>query len=367
MHTSGLVQVDHHQFVLGEPETETLDPASHGTLIEVGDGFVAFYSGIAYGPVRVQVELLDHAPTDRADDGWEVIEETTVTAAKPMVVSALDGTVSATIDPVPPGTYHVRAHARGRDRHYGLDVDQPHEDYLIRLWPTKKIDRTVRTVHKTDTAWSPQTQVDESSLSQDYVYIRDASGAVITVPPQSPQAQTVRAAMNTFGGKPLTPALEAIHSSRYVAGLDRDLIDRVEALDEHQQRAFARWCVHRAWERAGIAHIDWFRQVLDDMDAGRPPHPDFINSYAARNRLDADPRITRTIVSGLPARTELVQQYQALYAYARSMYAEATPLESAIEAFCYAAQTYGMDYPELIARARTDFFGDLPDSTAPAG
>ncbi|WP_157788879.1 hypothetical protein [Rhodococcus rhodochrous] len=63
-------------------------------------------------------------------------------------------------------------------------------------------------------------------------------------------------------------------------------------------------------------------------------------------------------MSGLPASAELIQQYEAMHAYARSMYAEATPLESAIEALRHTAQTYGMDYPELFARARSDFFGD---------
>ncbi len=104
----------------------------------------------------------------------------------------------------------------------------------------------------------------------------------------------------------------------------------------------------------------WFRERLADMDAGHPAHPDFIDSTHARNRIDVDPRIRLTLVSGLLAKSELIQQYEAMHAYARSTYAEATPpLESAIEALRHTAQTYGMDYPpELFARARSDFFGD---------
>src|SRR5690606_11971520 len=131
----------------------------------------------------------------------------------------------------------------------------------------------------------------------------------------------------TFGGRPLTPALEAIYAARHVAGLDRDLVDRVEALDDARQRAFARWCVHRAWERAGLVRSPWFRDRLVEMDAGHPVHPDFLASTAARNRIDVDPRIRLTLVSGLPASAELVQQYEALLAYARSMYSEATRSE----------------------------------------
>ncbi len=360
MQSDGVVQVDHHQFSFGDPTVGTLDPLAHGTLIDVSDGAVSFYTGIAYGPVCVGVELLDRPPIDLAQEGWEVVEETTVSATQAMVVSAADGTVCTTIDPVPAGTYQVRAHARGRDTHFGLDVDEIVEDYLICLWPTttRTTDALVRTLHKTDSAWSPQPQVDRPEPSREYVYVRDDSGKVITVPPQSREALAVRSVLHTFGGKPLTPALEAIYAARHVAGLDRDLIDRVEALDANRQRAFARWCVHRAWERAGLVRSPWFRQRLADMDAGQSAHPDFIASTNARNRLDTDPRIRLTLVSGLPASAELVQQYEAMQAYARSMYSEATPLESAIEALRHTAQTYGMDYPELFARARSDFFGD---------
>ena len=360
MQSDGVVQADHHQFSFGDPTVDTLDPIAHGTLIDVGDGAVWFYTGIAYGPVRVGVELLDRPPTDPAQDDWEVVEETIVSATQAMVVSAADGTVCTTVDPVPAGTYQLRAHARGRDTHFGLDVDEIVEDYLICLWPTttRIADAQVRTLRKTDTAWSPQPQVDRPEPSRAYVYIRDDSGEVVTVAPRSREALAVRAVLHTFGGKPLTPALEAIYAARHVAGLDRDLIDRVEALDDDRQRAFARWCVHRAWERAGLVRSPWFRDRLAEMDAGHPVHPDFLASTAARNRIDVDPRIRLTLVSGLPASAELVQQYEALLAYARSMHSEATPLESAIEALRHTAQTYGMDYPELFARARRDFFGD---------
>jgi hypothetical protein len=84
----------------------------------------------------VRVELLDQSPADAPQDDWEVVEETTASATQALVASAADGTVCTTVDPVPAGTYLVRAHARGRDTHCGLDVDDIIEDYLIRLWPT---------------------------------------------------------------------------------------------------------------------------------------------------------------------------------------------------------------------------------------
>ncbi|USI88413.1 hypothetical protein [Rhodococcus pyridinivorans] len=355
MQSEGTVNVDHHQFIFGELYVDTTEPESHGTLIDAGQRFVSFYTGIAYGPVRVRVELHERTPDDDRTQDWEVVEETTIEAETEMRLAAIDGTIVASVGSVAPGNYMLRAHARGRDNAYGQDVSQPCEDYLIVLWPTDQLAAGVRTLRKTDIAWSPSTQVDESSLSTEYVYIRDESGAVLTVPPQSPEAKAVRTQMKQFGGRPLTPALEAVYSSRNVAGLDRELIDWVEATDEDQRWAFARWCVRRAWERAGIADLEWWQAVLEDMDAGTIGHPDFIASNAARNRLDADPRIRRTIVSGLPAKHEMVQQYMALLTYTRSMYPGVGSLEAAIEAFWGAARTYGMDYLELTAAAHREF------------
>lgn len=357
MQSVGTVSVDHHQFVVGERDAEYPESVSHGTLLDAGVGFVSFYTGVAYGPVHVSVALLDAAPAELDTSQWEVIEETALAAGSEIVVSATDGTL-ADVAPVPAGTYGVRAYARGRDRHYGEEVDHPVEDYLVELWPDLAGTPVVRTLHKTDAAWSPTSQVDETSLNRDHVYIRDASGTVITVPPQSPEARAVRARLKEYGGKSLTPALDEIASSHYVAGLDRDLIDRIESAAPDKQIAFARWCVRRAWERAGIAHIDWLAAVLDDMDAGKPPNPDFLTGFDARIRLDEDPRITRTIVSGTPASRELVQQYEALMAYSRGMALDITSLAAAIEAFRHAAKTYGMDYEELTTAAHRDFFGE---------
>ncbi|WP_455902121.1 hypothetical protein [Rhodococcus gordoniae] len=251
MQSDGVVQVDHHQFSFGDSTVDTLDPLAHGTLIDVGDGAVSFYTGIAYGPVRVGVEPLDQSPTDAPQGDWEVVEETTLSATQALVVFAADGTVCPTVDPVPAGTYRSRqvpircGHTLvGRDTHFGLDVDEIVEDYLICLWPTstRTTDAQVRTLRKTDTAWLLQPQVDRPEPSREYVYIRDESGEVITVAPRSRAALAVRSVLHTFGGKLLTPALEAIYAARHVAGLDRDLVDRVEVLDDARQRAFPRWC-----------------------------------------------------------------------------------------------------------------------------
>ncbi|EKT80508.1 hypothetical protein WSS_A22078 [Rhodococcus opacus M213] len=70
----GIVGVDHHQFVVGFRQANTLDGQQRGSLLEVGPGFATVYTGIAYGPVRVGVEVLESAPHAEAFPEWEVIE-----------------------------------------------------------------------------------------------------------------------------------------------------------------------------------------------------------------------------------------------------------------------------------------------------
>ncbi|WP_236581038.1 hypothetical protein, partial [Rhodococcus sp. T7] len=59
--------------------------------------------------------------------------------------------------------------------------------------------------------------------------------------------------MKEFGGKPLTPTLEAVFSSRYVAGLDRDLNDRIDASAPDRQQGF----VCRESEIVAESHGEW--------------------------------------------------------------------------------------------------------------
>ncbi|AWK76205.1 hypothetical protein CBI38_32425 (plasmid) [Rhodococcus oxybenzonivorans] len=356
----GVVRVDHHQFTVGTADAYTLDAVEQGTLIEVGPGFISSFTGISYGPARLSIEILDSAgPDDTRTSDWEVVEESEIVAVTDILVMEIDGTRAADFDPIAPGRYGVRAHAKGRDRNAGLEVTEPTEEYFIQLWLMEPSDAGapgIRRLHKTDAAWSADETVEHPTPNQDYVYVFDQEGQIQRVAPNSAEAEATRAQLQEFGGRPLTPALEAVYASQYVAGLDRDLIDRIEAAPPERQRAFARWCVHRAFERAGIADIDWIRDALNSMDAGDIPPREFTDYWPARARLDKDPRISRTIVSGLPGTTEQVQQYEALTTYARATYDDDRPLALAIETFRFAATVYGMDYRDLCDAARSDFF-----------
>ena len=114
LQTSGIVEVDHDQFVVSNDDTDTLDVHAKGALIEVGHGFLATYTGVSYGPTRVTVQVWQAEPNAEYDN-WEVVEESVITASAAVDVRSLDGRPSQGVGQIPAGVYRVRAHARGRD------------------------------------------------------------------------------------------------------------------------------------------------------------------------------------------------------------------------------------------------------------
>ena len=132
------------------------------------------------------------------------------------------------------------------------------------------------------------------------------------------------------------------------------MLDRIEAATADEQRAFARWCVHRAFERAGIAGLDWIQEALVALDANLPAPPDFANGSLAQYRLEEDRRIPLTVVTGIPGTVDLIQQKEGLRTYFAAT--ELPPLDAAMESVRSAAQTYGMEYGQLTAAAKRDFF-----------
>jgi len=350
---SGAVRVDHHQFSIGDPMADTLADDHQGTLLQAGPGFVTVLAGIAYGPVQVTVALLDDPPGDSAIDDWEVVEETALESATDIHVLTLDGEIATVFDPIPPGRHRLRGHGRGRDQSFDLEVTDPIEDYLLQLWPASTMDPGVRQLRKTDLAFSAvESRVPQ--VSRDHVHIFDSDGYIVRVPAYSPEAEAVRAQHQEWGGRPPSPALAGNYSAKIVAALDRELLDRIEAATASEQRAFARWCVHRAFERAGIADIDWIHEALVALDTNQPAPPDFANGSLAQYRLEEDRRIPLTVVTGIPGTVDLIQQKTGLSTYFAAT--EYPPLDAAIESVRSAAHTYGMDYYQLTAAAKRDFF-----------
>lgn len=132
--------IDYHQFFLMEPGHEDFVPEEYGRLISPTGEAVIVHTGIAIGNVAVHIEIHDHEPplddTDCAD--WEEVAEagTRVEKGALMVRCLMDEPPDLPVlTPAGPGTYRVRAHARGRDTAYDLAVSQSQEVYLFQIWP----------------------------------------------------------------------------------------------------------------------------------------------------------------------------------------------------------------------------------------
>ena len=286
-------------------------------------------------------------------DAWEVVEETALESATAIRVLTFDGEIATVFDPIAPGRYRLRGHVRGRDQSFDLEVTDPIEDYLLQLWPAPTTDPGIRQLRKTDLAFSAvESRVPQVSL--DHVHIFDSDGRVVRVPAYIPEAEAVRARHQEWGGRPPSPALAGNLRAKIVAALYRELLDRIEAATADEQRALARWCVHRAFERAGIAGLDWIQEALVALDANQPAPPDFANGSLAQYRLEEDRRIPLTVVTGIPGTVDLIQQKEGLRTYFAAT--ELPPLDAAMESVRSAAQTYGMEFGQLIAAAKRDFF-----------
>ena len=114
------------------------------------------HTGIAYGPVRVGIEVLESAPHAEAFPEWEVIEEADLEVTTELVVMTLTGELAEGLRVTPqllPARYRLRAHARGRDANWDMDVSEPSEDYWLQVWPgTGK--SSFAQLEKKDLVWS---------------------------------------------------------------------------------------------------------------------------------------------------------------------------------------------------------------------
>ncbi|TSD47540.1 hypothetical protein FFI94_016300 [Rhodococcus sp. KBS0724] len=69
------VNTDHHQFVVGARDADTLAVKQSGALLEVGSGFAIVLTGTAYGPVEVELTVLAAEPDTSEITEWEVVEK----------------------------------------------------------------------------------------------------------------------------------------------------------------------------------------------------------------------------------------------------------------------------------------------------
>jgi hypothetical protein len=132
---------DYHQLYLAPAETyPVFDPARADDLVQLAPDrrSLIIITGIAMGPVTLDVDLVDTPHEDAGADGTE-------TAAGALIIDQPLYLLAPTIDtgvpdPVftPPhaGTYAFTITTTDRRRYYDQFVEEPVESYTIHLRPT---------------------------------------------------------------------------------------------------------------------------------------------------------------------------------------------------------------------------------------
>lgn len=358
LQTSGIVEVDHDQFVVSNDDTDTLDVQAKGTLIEVGPGFLSTYTGVSYGPARVTVQVWQAEPAAEYDS-WEVVEQSVITASAAIEVRSLEGRLSEGLGQIPAGAYRVRAHARGRDTSTSQEVTEPVEDYLFQFWPTHRDDLTeppvVVTLKKTDRAWSDEPSNDaELWPDRTMIYVRDENGVTRKVDPESDLGRATSALKLAYGGRPLEGKLTDQTYAKALAFLDRPLVDWLAQQDDGMLDEFKAFCVRTCFAVSGLDNYPWVQEWADRAIEQRRLDEDY---FDLAERVKWDPTIPKRIVPGVPSRLESLQQYEAVKTLAG--FYEPVPydaLHRALETYMWALDTFGMDgYEGFIATLRDRF------------
>ena len=359
MKQTGTAVVDHHQFVVGSQTAETYEPSETGSVIEVGPNFVTVMTGIAYGPVSLTVEVLDHEPDelDPSSSSWEVVEEATIKVSKPVRVITMDGELLPDFARVSitKGMNTFRVSAQGRDLNWDLTVTEPTESYLVQVWKVTQ-PAAMRRLHKTDTAWNDEIvthavrnfwdpdPAGDATLYLKYGYEQMATWA---------KEEAIR-----WGGRPPTDTLRGQYYAQEFAGHDRMLVDALVRCRAPKLRRIAAWSARRAYTIAGIAEIEWVRAGLDAMDNADPlPYP--FDDHAGAHVWEAFQSEPRIELSTTDDNGETKASAALIASRALIDASMEKPLSAVFNSLRTAAITDGSDYLQLITDLRREFFPKL--------
>lgn len=142
---------DYHSIALNgvEPDYEDkhLTDQRVNALVTITRTGLVIHSGIASGPVRLNLHAATQDPQVSLDD-WEAVVEVPISTPTGRIeFEALftDGVPDINMATAGPGTYQVRIGNRGYNIAYDLAVDEAVEDILIQVWPTDApITRVIR-------------------------------------------------------------------------------------------------------------------------------------------------------------------------------------------------------------------------------
>lgn len=324
----GIVEVESHQFLVGERTADPTKIVARGSLIALGMGFVTVFAGIAVGPVSVRVSSSESEP-DLPYDGWDVIEEVEIMLSPNTAILSIDGEIfdHFNFSDIPEGGYRMRVCAEGRDSNWDLSVGEATERYLIQIWPGVVGRGEVYSKKNTDDVWNVDVEAELSDL-QDLgedatrslgLTNRLTNGSSELIPLGGADRKS-----NQFSRSKFASLFEA----KKIAAFDPDLALQVCNLDPRRQRDLAAWSAERAYDIAGLAGLDWVRPALRNMDSESLPNP-FDDLSSVFNVVQNDPSISKTNVRQLGGARELICQYVALDAIFLAR--QPDPLKSALD------------------------------------
>ncbi|MEV8526355.1 hypothetical protein AB0451_19670 [Streptomyces sp. NPDC052000] len=113
-------------------ETGVLDHTGNGLVAVTDQGAAAIVTATESGHIHVTVELWDGAPPLHLD-GWQDAAEISIGWTGQRIELGCDPDDAPHLD-LPPGSYRLLAHGRGRDSG-DVEGGDPPETYLLQLWP----------------------------------------------------------------------------------------------------------------------------------------------------------------------------------------------------------------------------------------
>lgn len=321
-------------------------------------GMLFLITGLQYGSVPLQVELLTEEPA--VDDNWEEVVEASFAPTSTVALSEWGGGGQVLRD-VQPGSYRIRYCLSGMDAAHNPPEHGPAGDrYRLQMWPAPP---------------APDLVVKQTSVEA--VYAHRAIERIPTPPTPEERAAAARHAqrieddanrnamqrMNDrrWGDRPPSDRQRAIRGNVLgIARLDRPLADALTELDGPTQRAIARWATHRAYEDSGLADLPWVTPALAAMDAGLPLPTPFEDITSAFGRLHAetDPGGQNFVTIVVGHSDDLIPQITPTYAALPAVFAaaEPDPAQAAFDALYAAVVTYGDRHAELLAQLRHAFW-----------
>ncbi len=323
-------------------------------------GFLHLVTGLHTGRVGFRIERYDEAPA--VDDAWEEIVEASFTPTdEPVALTQWAGEAQWVLA-IEDGDWRVRFCASGMDAAWEADTrldDQRQLDrYLLQFWPAPPgPDQVLKQTSATAAYWHEhaRTQPPPPPPPTDEEKAEAARQARRREEERARQYD-----IDTYwGGRAPTERLRKVGGAAMsLVKFDRSVIDTIADLDPEAQRSVARWCVHRAFDAAGLSSLDWVAPALAALDRGDdlpPPFDDQVRVWEAlHGGTDNVVNTHSVLVEGdIGSEYRIMPEAAALPALFGAV--EPDPLRAAFDALYAAAVTFGDEHPRLFRELREAF------------